>query len=84
MYARFRVCDDGAGRVTVVQRDVKTGAAAYTRRFAVRTFASCGVFSRSWIPAPRFRTQGRHVVTLRAVDTSRRQSGTASRFLVRR
>ena len=84
VYARFRVCDDGVGRVTIVQRDVKTGAAAYTRRFSVRTFASCGIFSRNWVPAPRFRTKGRHVVTLRAVDTSRRQSGVASRFLVRR
>jgi hypothetical protein len=82
VYARFRVCDDGVGRVTVVQRDAKTGAAAYTRRFTVRTFASCGTFSRNWVPAPRFRSSGRHVVTLRAVDTSRRQSGMVSRFLV--
>ena len=84
VYARFRVCDDGVGRVSIVQRDTKTGTAAYTRRFTVRTFASCGTFSRNWVPAPRFRTQGRHVVTLRAIDTSRRQSGVVSRSLVRR
>jgi hypothetical protein len=84
VYARFQVCDDGIGRVTVVQRDTKTGTAAYTRRFTVRTFASCGTFSRNWVPASRFRTSGRHVVTLRAVDTSQRQSGMVSRFLVHR
>ncbi len=84
VYARFRVCDDGVGRVTVVQRDTKPGALAYTRRFAVRTFASCGTFSRNWVPAPRFRARGRHVVMLRAVDQSQRQSGVVSRFLVRR
>jgi len=84
VYARFRVCDDGVGRVTVIQRDNKAGALAYTRRFAVTTFASCGTFSRNWIPAPRFRTAGRHVVTLRAVDKSKRLSRIVSRSLVRR
>ena len=84
VYARFRVCDDGMGRVTIVQRDVKARALAYTRRFAVNTFASCGTFSRSWIPAPRFRTPGRHVVTLRAIDKSQRSSRTVSKSLFRR
>lgn len=84
VYARFRVCDDGVGRVTIIQRDNKAGALAYSRRFAVRTFASCGTFSRNWIPAPRFRTPGRHVVTLRAVDQSKRLSRLVSRSLVRR
>ena len=84
VYARFRVCDDSAGRITVIQRDAKARALAYTRRFAVRTFASCGTFSRSWIPARRFRTPGRHVVTLRAVDPSRRLSRIVSRSIFRR
>jgi len=84
VYARFRVCDDGIGRVSVIQRDEKAGALAYTRRYAVTTFASCGTFSRNWIPAPRFRTAGRHVVTLRAVDKSQRTSRIVSKSLVRR
>ena len=84
VYARFRVCDDSVGRITVIQRDQKARAPAYTRRFAVRTFASCGTFSRSWIPVKRFRTPGRHVITLRAVDPSRRLSRLVSRSIFRR
>ncbi|MFN2471298.1 MAG: hypothetical protein ABR583_10010 [Gaiellaceae bacterium] len=84
VYARFRVCDDGFGRITVTQRDHKAGVLSYTRRFAVRTYASCGTFSRSWIPASRFRTRGRHVVTLRAIDRSKRLSRIVSRSLYRR
>ncbi len=84
VYARFRVCDDGMGRVTVVQRDRKTGAQGFTRRFAVRVAAGCGSFTRSWVPASRFRTTGRHIVTLQAIDTSRKISRTVSKSLVRR
>jgi hypothetical protein len=84
VYARFRVCDDGHGRVTIVERDLKRGARAYTRRFAAITAASCGAFTRSWVPAPRFRTPGRYVVTLRAIDKSRRMSPAVSRSLLRR
>jgi hypothetical protein len=74
LYARFRVCDDGVGRITVVERDTRIGKLAYTRRYSVYTYASCGTFSRSWTPAPRFRTRGRTTVTLEAIDKSRRQS----------
>jgi hypothetical protein len=84
VYARFRVCDDGRGRVTVIERDRKSGAQGFTRRFAVRVAAGCGSFTRSWIPARRFRTPGRYVVRLQAVDTSRKISRTVSRTLVRR
>lgn len=84
VYARFRVCDDGMGRVTVVQRDRKTRVQGFTRRFAVRVAAGCGSFTRSWIPAQRFRTPGRHIVTLQAIDTSRKISRTVSKSLVRR
>jgi len=84
VFARFRVCDDGLGRITVLERDNKARALAFQRRFRITRSASCGTFSRSWIPAPRFRTPGRYVVTLRAVDTSNALSRIVSRSLVRR
>jgi hypothetical protein len=82
VYARFRVCDDAAKAVEVVERDSKAGALAYVRRFSVVPNA-CVTATRSWVPAPRFRTKGRFVVTLRAVDKSGASSGFASRSLVR-
>jgi hypothetical protein len=84
VFVRFRVCDDGLGRITVIERDNKARALAYQRRFRITRTASCGTYSRSWIPAPRFRTPGRYVVTLRAVDTSNALSRIVSRSLVRR
>jgi hypothetical protein len=82
VFARFRVCDDAPGRITIVERDAKARALSYVRRFTVVT-VSCGTFSRRWIPAARFRTRGRYVVTLRAVDKSRALSSLVSRALVR-
>jgi Ig domain of plant-specific actin-binding protein len=84
VFARFRVCDDGLGRITVIERDNKAKALASERRFRLTRTASCGTYSRSWIPAPRFRTKGRYVVTLRAVDTSNALSRIVSRSLVKR
>jgi len=83
VYARFRVCDDAAKGVTVVERDSKAGALAYVRRFTV-TPNRCVVATRSWKPAPRFRTKGRFVVTLRAIDKSRASSKFVARSLVKR
>lgn len=80
VYARFRVCDDAPKGVTVIERDSKAGALAYVRRFTV-TPNRCVVATRSWKPAPRFRTRGRFVVTLRAVDKSRASSRFVSRSL---
>jgi hypothetical protein len=84
VYARFRVCDDGLGRLTIIERDNKAGALAYQRKFRVTRTSSCGTYTRNWIPAPRFRTKGRYVVTLRAADTSGALSRIVSRSLVRR
>ena len=84
VYARFRVCDDGTGRITIVARDVKARALSATRRFTVVRPLSCGTFSRAWMPAPRFRTHGRYIVTLRAADTAGALSRIVSRSLVRR
>ncbi len=83
LYARFRVCDDGLGRITVVERDTKSGKLAYTRRYSVYTYASCGTFSRSWNPAPRFRTKGRMAVSLQAIDKSQRKSAMRSKSVYR-
>jgi len=84
VFARFRVCDDGLGRITVIERDNKARALSYQRRFRITRTASCGTYTRNWIPAPRFRTRGRYVVTLRAVDTSNALSRIVSRSLVKR
>jgi hypothetical protein len=84
VYARFRVCDDAPGRLTVVERDNKAKALSYARRFAVTPSLSCGTYSRTWIPAARFRSRGRYVVTLRVSDKSRALSRLVSRSLVRR
>jgi hypothetical protein len=84
VYARFRVCDDRAGKIGVIERDTKARQLSYRRRFAVVLTGSCGTFSRNWIPAPRFRGSGRFVVTLRAVDKSGRPSRMVSRSLLNR
>ena len=83
VYARFRVCDDAAKGVTIYERDAKTGALAYVRKFSVVP-NKCTVATRSWFPAPRFRTAGRFVVTLRAVDKSRASSRFVSHSLMNR
>lgn len=81
LYARFRVCDDSAKRVTVMERDAKRATLAYTRRFAVVPL-NCVTATRHWTPAPRFRTAGRLVVTLRAIDKSNATSRFVSRSLI--
>jgi hypothetical protein len=75
IYARFRACDDSRGRVRITERDTKARTLAYTRHFAVR----CGTYARNWLLIKRFRTKGRFVVTLRAVDGSGKLSRLVSR-----
>jgi hypothetical protein len=74
VYVRFRVCDDAPKAVEVIERDSKPTYLAYSRKFSVVP-SSCVVSTRSFTPAPRFRTRGRYTVTLTAVD----KSGKASR-----
>ena len=83
-YARFRICDDGYGKITIVQRDMKARVPGYSRKFAVRISASCGAFSRSWVLAKRFRTHGRYIVRLQAIDATRHISKPVTRSLFRR
>ena len=64
-YARFRVCDAQGGRLTILARDNKNRVLSVTHRF--RT-GSCGVFARHWFLRAKFRTHGRYVVSIRAID----------------
>lgn len=84
VYVRVRICDDSRKNVTIIERDSKPGVRSYTRRFATLTPPRpCGVYSRSWIPAPRFRTPGRFTVTLWARDKSGLQSAPVRRVFFR-
>lgn len=78
VYARFTVCDDAARRVSTIERDSKRGVLSYVRKYSVVP-SRCVTATRSWVPASRFRTRGRLIVTLRAVD----KSGASSRFVHR-
>jgi hypothetical protein len=71
VYARFRICDDSNKNVTILQTDSRPGRLSYTRRFSTLVAPRpCGVYTRNWVPAPRFRGPGRYTVTLRARDKS--------------
>jgi hypothetical protein len=79
LYARFRVCDDSLKNLTILATDSRPGKLSYTRRFSTLSAPNpCGVYTRHWVPAPRFRGAGRFTVTLRARDKSGLTS-TASR-----
>jgi hypothetical protein len=70
VYARFRVCDDGGRNLTVFATDSRPGLVSLTRRFSTRAAPNpCGVYTRSWLPAKRFRGDGRYTLTLRVRDT---------------
>ena len=84
VYARFRACDDGRSRLTILQTDSKPGRLSYTRRFTTLLAPNtCGVYTRHWLPASRFRGHGRYTVTLRARDTSGLTSFPARRVFFR-
>jgi len=78
IYARFRVCDDSPGKVTIIEHDAKAHVQGYTRRFAV---TRCGTYSRHWTLIRRFNHAGRFTVSLRAMDKSRKVSRTVHRSL---
>src|SRR5579872_381321 len=67
VYARFRVCDDTSGVLTVTERDNKAKVLSVARRYKVAV-SSCGTFARSWVLLKRFRSHGQLVVSMRASD----------------
>jgi hypothetical protein len=80
VYARMRICDDSAKNVTIIERDSRPGRASYTRRFSTLIAPNpCGVYTRHWLPAARFRGPGRFTVTLVARDKSGLSSRPVSR-----
>ena len=84
VYARFRVCDDGGRNLVVLATDSRPGRVSLTRRFSTRAAPNpCGVYTRSWVPALRFRGKGRYTVTIRVRDTSGSLSAPARRTFAR-
>lgn len=71
VYARFRICDDVAKNLTILATDSRPNKASYTRRFTTLVPPRpCGVYTRNWLPALRFRGPGKYTITLRARDMS--------------
>ena len=71
VYARFRVCDDSIKNLAIHETDSRPGKLSYTRNFATLVPPQpCGVYTRHWLPASRFRGPGRYTLTLRATDKS--------------
>ena len=85
IYVRFRICDDSPRNLTILATDSRPGKLSYTRRFTTRIAPDpCGVYTRSWVPAKRFRGKGTYIVTIRVRDTSGRTSAPVrKRFTLR-
>jgi hypothetical protein len=84
VYARFRICDDKPSNLTILETDSRPGKLSFTRRFStIIPPQPCGVYTRHWLPAVRFRGHGRYTVTLRARDKSGLTSLPARRSFVR-
>ena len=80
IYVRFRVCDDQPRNLAILVRETRPGVRPSLRRFATRVPPRpCGAYTRSWLPAQRFRGPGRYTITLRARDVSGRTSLPAQR-----
>jgi hypothetical protein len=81
VYARFRICDDSPRNLTILATDSRPGRVSQTRRFTTRIAPNpCGVCTRSWVPAARFRGKGRYTVTIAVRDISGRTSAPVRRL----
>ena len=84
VYARFRICDDSPRNLTILATDSRPGKVSQTRRFTTRIAPDpCGVYTRNWVPAVRFRGTGRYTVTIAVRDTSGRTSAPVRKTFVR-
>ena len=84
VYARFRICDDSPRNVSILATDSRPRVASFTRRFTTLVPPRpCGVYTRNWLPAARFRGPGRYTITLSARDTSGQTSLPARRTFSR-
>ena len=84
VYARFRVCDDMPENLAILATDSRPRRVPQTRRFSTRVPPQlCGVYTRSWVLAARFRGRGRYTVTLRARDAEGSTSLAARRTFSR-
>ena len=84
VYARFRICDDTRKNLTILATDSRPARASQTRRFSTLIAPNpCGVYTRNWVPAQRFRGKGRYTITLQARDTSGLTSAAARRTFSR-
>lgn len=82
VYARFRVCDDIPRNLTVIATDRKGSFRPQVRRFSTKVPPNpCGVYTRSWVPARKFRTKGRYTVTLQVRDAQGISSVVARRTI---
>jgi hypothetical protein len=71
VYVRFRVCDDTPRNLAILVKETKPGVSPSLRRFATRVAPRpCGAYTRSWLPASRFRGPGRYTITMQARDVS--------------
>jgi hypothetical protein len=71
IYVRMRICDDRQRNLGILVRETRPGVRPALRRFATRVPPRpCGAYTRSWLPAQRFRGPGRCTITLRARDVS--------------
>jgi len=85
VYARFRICDDSPRNLTILATDSRPGRVSQTRRFTTRIAPNpCGVYTRNWVPAVRFRGKGRYTVTIAVRDTSGRTSAPVRKTFIRR
>jgi hypothetical protein len=80
VYSRFRVCDDMPENLAILATDSRPRRVPQTRRFSTRIPPQlCGVYTRSWVPAARFRGKGTYTVTLRSRDAEGSTSRPARR-----